>query len=51
MDFKRQMEVKRDKQRIIELLKSKGITQLESGEKVDDLSLMTLSILENNLNR
>lgn len=51
MDFKRKMEVERDRERIISFLKSEGITVLDNGQKVEELSLMSLSILKSQVSK
>ena len=45
----RRIRIERDRQIIIENLKNHGNTKTDSGESVDDLSLMSLSTLESAL--
>lgn len=43
------LSVERERQRIIDFLKEKGVTQNSVGDRVEDLTLLSLSLMENNL--
>lgn len=48
-DYEIRLRVERERQRIIEFLKGKGITQNSDGDRVDSLPLLPLWIMENTL--
>ncbi|MEI5915105.1 MULTISPECIES: hypothetical protein [Bacillus] len=48
-DYEIRLRVERERQRIIEFLKGKGITKNSEGERVNDLTLLSLSLMENKL--
>ncbi|AKR38745.1 hypothetical protein P4K49_29340 [Bacillus cereus] len=48
-DYEIRLKVERERQRIITFLKEKGITQNSEGQRVDDLTLLSLSLTENKL--
>lgn len=48
-DYEIRLKVERERQRIITFLKEKGITQNSEGQRVDDLTLLSLSLMENKL--
>lgn len=48
-DYEISLRVEKERQRIIEFLKGKGFTQNSDGDRVEDLPLLPLSIMENNL--
>ncbi|CAI9395531.1 MULTISPECIES: hypothetical protein [Bacillaceae] len=43
------IRVERERKRIIEFLKEKGITRNKDDEKIDDLTLLSLTLMENEL--
>jgi hypothetical protein len=42
-DYEIRLRVERERQRIIEFLKGKGITKTQKAERVNDLTLLSLS--------
>ncbi|UOE58250.1 hypothetical protein [Cytobacillus oceanisediminis] len=48
-DYEIRKRVEQERQRIIELLKEKGITQNSEGEGIEDLPLLPLTLMENKL--
>ncbi|WP_176543395.1 hypothetical protein [Bacillus cereus] len=48
-DYEIRLRVERERQRIIEFLKEKGITQNSDGERINDLTLLSLTLMENKL--
>ncbi|EJQ01744.1 hypothetical protein [Bacillus cereus] len=48
-DYEIRVKVERERQRIIEFLKEKGITQNSEGQRVNDLTLLSLSLIENKI--
>ncbi|WP_176521188.1 hypothetical protein [Bacillus toyonensis] len=48
-DYEIRLRVEKERQRIIEFLKGKGITKNSEGERVNDLTLLSLSLMENKL--
>ena len=48
-DYEIRLEVERERQRIIKLLKEKGISQNSEGKRVTNLTLLSLSLIENKL--
>ncbi|MDA2541161.1 hypothetical protein PDR35_15515 [Bacillus cereus] len=48
-DYEIRLKVERERQRIITFLKEKGITQNSEGQRVNDLTLLSLSLMENKL--
>lgn len=49
MDYEIHLRVERERQRIIEFLKGKGITRNSDGERLEDLPLLPLTLMENKL--
>lgn len=43
------IRVERERKRIIEFLKEKGITRNKDDERIDDLTLLSLTLMENEL--
>jgi hypothetical protein len=43
------IRVERERKRIIEFLKEKGITRNRDDEKIDDLTLLSLTLMEHEL--
>lgn len=43
------IRVERERQRIIEMLKEKGIMRNKDNENIDDLTLLSLTLMENEL--
>ncbi|AST05330.1 hypothetical protein BT10792_33425 (plasmid) [Bacillus thuringiensis] len=48
-DYEIRLKVERERQRIIKLLKEKGISQNSEGKRVTNLTLLSLSLIENKL--
>ncbi|WP_190325320.1 hypothetical protein [Bacillus cereus] len=49
LDYETRMRIERERQRIIEFLHAKGITQNPDGKRVNDLPLWPLTLMENQL--
>ncbi|MEC2646790.1 hypothetical protein [Bacillus thuringiensis] len=48
-DYEIRLKVERERQRIIEFLNEKGLTQNSDGKRVTNLTLLSLSLIENKL--
>jgi hypothetical protein len=48
-DYEIRLRVERERQRIIEFFKRKGYYKNSEGERVNDLTLLSLSLMENKL--
>lgn len=49
LDYETRLKIERERQRIIEFLNEKGITQNSDGKRVNDLPLLLLTLMENKL--